>query len=172
MAIVWLDLRVSDLERAQEFYHRLLGWTYEDFEEIGATIHDGGETLGMLSEVQDAGVPSETGAVVYLEVKDLRAALQVATSMGATVEFGPEEDASGAVFADILDPAKCLACEAEYASSCTHFCPGQVYRWDGEKIVLSASNCLHCMTCAVKCPYENIQWLPPEGGEGPRFKQM
>ena len=72
----------------------------------------------------------------------------------------------------ILDPAKCLACEAEHANSCTHFCPGQVYRWDGKKIVLSASNCLHCMTCAVKCPYENIRWLPPEGGEGPRFKQM
>jgi ferredoxin-like protein FixX len=28
------------------------------------------------------------------------------------------------------------------------------------------------MTCAVKCPYVNIRWLPPEGGEGPRFKQM
>ncbi|HYO42510.1 MAG TPA: 4Fe-4S dicluster domain-containing protein, partial [Candidatus Limnocylindrales bacterium] len=72
----------------------------------------------------------------------------------------------------ILDATKCLTCEADYASSCTHFCPGQVYRWDGEKIVLSASNCLHCMTCAVKCPFENIRWLPPEGGEGPRFKQM
>jgi electron-transferring-flavoprotein dehydrogenase len=72
----------------------------------------------------------------------------------------------------ILDPAKCITCEADFASSCTHFCPGQVYRWDGERIVLSASNCLHCMTCAVKCPLENIRWLPPEGGEGPRFKQM
>lgn len=72
----------------------------------------------------------------------------------------------------ILDTTKCLTCEADYANSCTHFCPGQVYRWDGGKIVLSASNCLHCMTCAVKCPLENIRWLPPEGGEGPRFKQM
>ncbi len=72
----------------------------------------------------------------------------------------------------ILDPAKCITCESDYASSCTHFCPGQVYRWDGEQIVLSASNCLHCMTCAVKCPFENIRWQPPEGGEGPRFKQM
>ena len=72
----------------------------------------------------------------------------------------------------ILDPAKCLACENDFANSCTHFCPGQVYRWDGEKIVLSASNCLHCMTCTVKCPRDNILWVPPEGGEGPRFKQM
>ena len=72
----------------------------------------------------------------------------------------------------ILDPEKCLSCEADFANSCTHFCPGQVYRWENERIVLSASNCLHCMTCAVKCPLENIRWLPPEGGEGPRFKQM
>jgi electron-transferring-flavoprotein dehydrogenase len=41
-----------------------------------------------------------------------------------------------------------------------------------EQIVLSASNCLHCMTCAVKCPLQNIRWMPPEGGEGPRFNQM
>ncbi len=72
----------------------------------------------------------------------------------------------------VLDPEKCLRCESDFANSCTHFCPGQVYRWDGKAIVLSASNCLHCMTCAVKCPFENIRWLPPEGGEGPRFKQM
>jgi electron-transferring-flavoprotein dehydrogenase len=72
----------------------------------------------------------------------------------------------------VLDPQKCITCEVDYANSCTHFCPGQVYRWDGAQIVLSASNCLHCMTCAVKCPFENIRWLPPEGGEGPRFKQM
>jgi electron-transferring-flavoprotein dehydrogenase len=72
----------------------------------------------------------------------------------------------------VLDPDLCLECQKHFASSCTHFCPGQVYRWNGEAIALSPSNCLHCMTCAVKCPYANIRWLPPEGGEGPRFKYM
>jgi electron-transferring-flavoprotein dehydrogenase len=72
----------------------------------------------------------------------------------------------------ILDPAKCLECEARFSNSCTHFCPGMVYRWSGESVVLSPSNCLHCMTCTVKCPYANISWVPPEGGEGPRFKAM
>ena len=72
----------------------------------------------------------------------------------------------------ILDSAKCLSCAEDYAAACASFCPGQVYRWDGEKVVLSPSNCLHCMTCAVKCPLENIHWQPPEGGEGPRFAQM
>ncbi len=72
----------------------------------------------------------------------------------------------------ILDPSKCLQCADRFANSCTHFCPGQVYRWAEGQIVLSPSNCLHCMTCAVKCPYMNIRWVPPEGGEGPRYKQM
>jgi len=72
----------------------------------------------------------------------------------------------------IPDPAKCLACADDYAAACGSFCPGQVYRWDGETVVLSPSNCLHCMTCAVKCPLDNIEWQPPEGGEGPRFAQM
>ncbi len=73
---------------------------------------------------------------------------------------------------EITDPSRCLACEADYANACTHFCPGQVYRWSGSEVVLSPSNCLHCMTCAVKCPEDVIRWVPPEGGEGPRYKQM
>jgi electron-transferring-flavoprotein dehydrogenase len=72
----------------------------------------------------------------------------------------------------IADPAACVACEAAYANACTHFCPGQVYRWNGSEIVLSPSNCLHCMTCTVKCPTGVIKWTTPEGGEGPRYKQM
>ncbi len=72
----------------------------------------------------------------------------------------------------ILNPSLCLECDDKFASSCTHFCPGQVYRRGDEGIVLSPSNCLHCMTCAVKCPYSNIRWVPPEGGDGPQFKSM
>jgi len=72
----------------------------------------------------------------------------------------------------ITDPSKCVSCEADYANSCTHFCPGQVYRWSGSEVVLSPSNCLHCMTCTVKCPEDVIKWVPPEGGEGPRYKQL
>jgi electron-transferring-flavoprotein dehydrogenase len=72
----------------------------------------------------------------------------------------------------ITDPQACIACEADYANACTNFCPGQVYRWSGSEIVLSPSNCLHCMTCTVKCPVAAIRWVTPEGGEGPRYKQL
>jgi electron-transferring-flavoprotein dehydrogenase len=72
----------------------------------------------------------------------------------------------------IVDPSQCASCEADYGNACTSFCPGQVYRWNGSEIVLSPSNCLHCMTCTVKCPTLNIRWVAPEGGEGPRYKQL
>ncbi len=92
-----------------------------------------------------------------------------ATFVSLTGALHREDEAAHMV---ISDPSKCLTCADEYAASCQSFCPGQVYRWDGERVVLSPSNCLHCMTCAVKCPFDNIAWQPPEGGEGPRFAQM
>jgi electron-transferring-flavoprotein dehydrogenase len=55
---------------------------------------------------------------------------------------------------------------------CTSFCPAEVYKFEGEKLILSPSNCLHCQTCRLKCPYQLIKWEVPEGGDGPRYKIM
>jgi len=72
----------------------------------------------------------------------------------------------------ILDPGRCAECEERFFCACAYFCPGQVYRRHGDGILVSPSNCLHCGTCADKCPFRNIRWTAPEGGEGPRFKSM
>jgi electron-transferring-flavoprotein dehydrogenase len=69
----------------------------------------------------------------------------------------------------LLDDAKCRKCIAEYNASCTVFCPAGVYELDGDKIRVNFSNCLHCKTCDLKCPFENIVWNLPEGGGGPRY---
>lgn len=71
-----------------------------------------------------------------------------------------------------IDPARCTSCGSEFDAACTHFCPGEVYRWVDDRVTLSPSNCLHCMTCTVKCPADNIRWVPPEGGEGPRYRLL
>ena len=34
------------------------------------------------------------------------------------------------------------------------------------------SNCVHCKTCDIKDPFENIQWVPPEGGGGPKYTMV
>lgn len=56
-----------------------------------------------------------------------------------------------------------------------YFCPAGVYEYveDGEKMRLqiNAQNCIHCKTCDIKDPGQNINWVPPEGG-GPAYSGM
>lgn len=72
----------------------------------------------------------------------------------------------------ILDAAKCEECERLYGSPCTRFCPAEVYRREDGGIRVDFSNCLHCKTCKVKCPRENVDWTFPQGGDGPRYTRM
>lgn len=75
----------------------------------------------------------------------------------------------------IPDPEKCLKeCIPVYGAPCTLFCPAQVYTIaeDGSGIRIDASNCLHCKTCTIKDPFQNIEWGLPEGGGGPRYTRM
>jgi len=66
-------------------------------------------------------------------------------------------------------------CFETYRSPCTRFCPGDVYELEidpeshEKRLKLNPSNCLHCKTCEIKDPYENITWVCPEGGDGPRY---
>lgn len=72
----------------------------------------------------------------------------------------------------LRDAAKCAECERRFGSPCTRFCPAEVYRLDGGELRIDFSNCLHCKTCKVKCPFENIDWTFPQGGDGPRYTRM
>ncbi len=71
----------------------------------------------------------------------------------------------------ITDSLKCKLCLEKFGCQpCNYFCPGEGYKTEGEKILLSPSNCLHCQTCRVKCPFQVIKWELPEGGSGPKYK--
>ena len=72
----------------------------------------------------------------------------------------------------LLDAAKCEACEKRFGSPCTRFCPAEVYRREEGGIRVDFSNCLHCKTCKIKCPCENIEWTFPQGGDGPRYTRL
>lgn len=56
------------------------------------------------------------------------------------------------------------------------YCPAAVYEWVGEGAALryqiNAANCVHCKTCDIKDPNQNISWVPPEGGGGPNYRGM
>ncbi len=71
-----------------------------------------------------------------------------------------------------------------FAGPSGRYCPGGVYEWveDQEagsasgardaKFVINAQNCVHCKTCDIKDPNQNINWVPPQGGEGPVYQNM
>ena len=56
------------------------------------------------------------------------------------------------------------------------YCPAGVYEWVEEagnpKFVINAQNCVHCKTCDIKDPNQNITWVPPEGSGGPNYSGM
>ena len=115
-----------------------------DFEPIAYPKPDGKLTFDRLSSVFLSNTNHEEDQPPHLIVNDM--ALQEASEHG--VFGGPS----------------------------ARYCPAGVYEWveeDGApKYVINAQNCVHCKTCDIKDPNQNITWVPPEGGGGPNYPNM
>jgi electron-transferring-flavoprotein dehydrogenase len=78
----------------------------------------------------------------------------------------------------VLDTNVCATrCAEEFGNPCQRFCPAAVYEMveDGggrKKLQINFSNCVHCKTCDIMDPYQIINWVTPEGGGGPGYKNM
>lgn len=76
------------------------------------------------------------------------------------------------------DPSKELM-SLEYAGLLGRVCPAAVYEYadadgseadaSGKKFVINSQNCIHCKTCSIKTPTQDITWTVPEGGGGPKY---
>ena len=154
---------------------------------------------GFLTGMLDAGVAQVTGGrglkARRESVEDhvrmqpvAKAKLQPATFDDKT-QFDKLTDVyhSGAVHEEdqpahllVLDTDLCVErCTKEYGNPCQKFCPAAVYEWNpeapsasGSPLSINFSNCVHCKTCDIRDPYENIEWVVPEGGGGPKYTGM
>ncbi|MFL5134850.1 MAG: electron transfer flavoprotein-ubiquinone oxidoreductase [Microvirga sp.] len=105
---------------------------------------DGVITFDKLSSVYLSNTNHEEGQPVHLIVRDL----------------GLQKESEHDVFAG---PSQ-------------RYCPAGVYEWVEEagqsRFVINAQNCVHCKTCDIKDPNQNITWVTPEGGGGPNYVNM
>jgi electron-transferring-flavoprotein dehydrogenase len=106
---------------------------------------DGVLTFDKLSSVFISNTNHEENQPVHLTLKDA----DIPTAINLPVYDGPEQ----------------------------RYCPAGVYEYvesgDGERrLQINAQNCVHCKTCDIKDPTQNINWVTPEGGGGPNYPNM
>jgi len=78
----------------------------------------------------------------------------------------------------LMDPTVPVGVNLEkYAGPSARYCPAGVYEFVEEagkdtKFVINFQNCVHCKTCDIKDPSQNINWTTPQGGDGPNYPNM
>jgi electron-transferring-flavoprotein dehydrogenase len=91
---------------------------------------------------------------------------------------GTNHEEDQPVHLKVTDPELQLDSEHDvYGGPSARYCPAAVYEWIEEegklaRFVINAHNCVHCKTCDIKDPNQNITWTVPEGGGGPNYSGM
>jgi electron-transferring-flavoprotein dehydrogenase len=126
--------------------------------------HADNETLLEKSKAQPIEYPKPDGVLTFERLTDLSF---------SNTNHGEDQPAH----LTLKDPTVPVAVNLEkYAGPESRYCPAGVYEFvDLEtkpRLQINAQNCVHCKTCDIKDPTQNIVWVAPEGGGGPNYPNM
>jgi electron-transferring-flavoprotein dehydrogenase len=136
--------------------------------------HKDYETTGKINEVWGSGAQAETEK--QLPNPDNKLFFDKLSSVYMT---GTMHDEDSPNHLKLQDGNICSdVCQPLYNSPCNHFCPANVYEMiddsatSKKKLQINYTNCIHCHTCDIKCPFDNIDWTLPEATGGPNYKEL
>jgi len=165
----------KELFQARNFGQALSQKSLSKFITLGAQHLSGGRGfVDPLKIVDDAGTMAAGHLRAPTSVADLDGKLYLDKLTGVYLS-GTKHEEDQPCHLQIPDPEICTGrCWETFRSPCTRFCPGQVYEMEQDesgrpRMKLNPSNCLHCKTCEIKDPFQNIIWTCPEGGGGPGY---
>jgi electron-transferring-flavoprotein dehydrogenase len=121
--------------------------------EIAYPKYDGVLTFDRLSSVFLSNTNHEENQPVHLQLRDP----VVPVNVNLRIYDGPEA-------------RYCPAAVYEFVDTDPTIAPGTTV--SGKRLQINAQNCVHCKTCDIKDPLQNIHWVPPEGGGGPNYVGM
>ena len=119
------------------------------------------ESLGKVADFKSIEYPKPDGVISFDKLTNV-----------SFTNTNHEEDQP--IHLKVLDDAVQQSSElAEFGGPCERYCPAGVYEWvedgDSKRLQINAQNCIHCKTCDIKDPNQNINWTVPEGGGGPNY---
>jgi electron-transferring-flavoprotein dehydrogenase len=130
------------------------------------TLHHGHadhETLKPKSEAQPIAYPKPDGVLSF-------------DRLSSVFISNTNHNEDQPIHLHLKDPALPLRNWEEYAGPEQRYCPAGVYEFvdvdSKPRLQINAQNCVHCKTCDIKDPLQNIVWVAPEGGGGPNYPNM
>lgn len=190
------DKHAADLNEYTEAFKA--SWVYDELyrsRNFGPVIHKWGTWLGGAYNTLDQNI---FGGKLPFTIKDTRAdheGMQLA-SEAKQIEYPKPDnkisfDRNSSVYLSNTNHEEDQPCHlqlmdsdipiqvnlAKYAEPAQRYCPAGVYEVvnneDGEpRFQINAQNCIHCKTCDIKDPSQNIRWVTPEGTGGPNYPNM
>ncbi len=126
--------------------------------------HADHETLAQRTDVQPIAYPKPDGKLTFDRL----------TSVSFSNTNHAEDQSVHLTLRDAAVPVKVNL--AQYDAPEQRYCPAGVYEIvrdaDEPRLQINAQNCVHCKTCDIKDPTQNIVWVVPEGGGGPNYSNM